>query len=330
MTATNQMLLIRLFAAFATLLIATISGNANDSINSPTPFPNLPVTNQNGQTSLFYDDKIKGKIVVISFIFTSCTDICPLTTARMSQVEDRLGSRMGHDVHFLSLTVDPENDTPAKLKSFSDAFGAGPGWQFLTAKPEDMRKINAALGERSKKLYDHRNEVVIGNDQTGEWTRNSLFNDIERVIFDIDFMDPKVRSTPRVVPHNVAADTGYTLPAEPGQALFKKLCTGCHTIGVGDRVGPDLRGVTQRRSQEWLIQIMTKPDELRKINDPEAMQLVARFPAVRMPRLGLSEVDAKDVMAFLSGRTRILEEANEREMGNGNDGHDHHNHRTHK
>src|SRR5690242_7937282 len=113
-------------------------------------FPNVPVVTQDGERLMFYDDLVKGKIVVFSFIFTSCTDICPLTTARMSQVEDKLGDLVGREIFFYSMTVDPENDTPEKLKSFSKAFGAGPGWRFLTGKPEDVRAINYALGDRSK------------------------------------------------------------------------------------------------------------------------------------------------------------------------------------
>jgi len=311
------------------LLLACLSPAHSESKGNPNSgrFPNLPVQNQNGETSLFYDDKIKGKIVVISFIFTRCTDICPLTTARMSQVEERLGNRVGRDVFFLSLTVDPENDDPDKLKKFSEAFGAGPGWQFITAKPADMRAINASLGERSKNLYDHRNEVIIGNDATGEWTRNSLFNDIERILLDIEFMDPIVRATPRVVPNNVASETGYPLPDEPGHALFKKLCAGCHTIGVGDRVGPDLRGVTLNRSKEWLVSFMMRPDEMRRAQDPQAMELVKKFPTVRMPKLALSETDAHDLIQFLDGRTRMLESASEKEKNTGHAGHhEHHGH----
>src|SRR5215472_16994072 len=70
--------------------------------------PNLPVITQDGKTLRFYDDLVKGKIVIISFIYTSCTDICPLTTARMAQLEEKLGEVVGRDVFILSMSVDPE------------------------------------------------------------------------------------------------------------------------------------------------------------------------------------------------------------------------------
>src|SRR5215471_21361349 len=114
-------------------------------------FPNLPVITQDGKTLKLYDDVIKGKIVLISFIYTNCPDICPLTTARLAQVEEKLGDIVGRDIFLVSLTVDPERDTPERLKSFATAFGAGPGWLFLTGKPEDIRTINANLGDRSRK-----------------------------------------------------------------------------------------------------------------------------------------------------------------------------------
>src|SRR5215831_17160502 len=84
-------------------------------------FPNLPVVTQDGRTLRFYDDVIKGKIVVIDFIYTSCPDICGLTTARLSQAEEKLGDMVGRDLFFISLTVDPEHDTPDRLKAFAEA-----------------------------------------------------------------------------------------------------------------------------------------------------------------------------------------------------------------
>jgi protein SCO1 len=127
-------------------------------------FPNLPVVTQDGKTARFYDDLLKGKLVVINFIYTSCQDICPVATARLAQVEDKLGDRMGRDFFFISMTVDPERDTPERLKEYAQAFGAGPGWSFVTGKSADIRAINYKLGERSTNLSEHRNEIVLGNE----------------------------------------------------------------------------------------------------------------------------------------------------------------------
>ncbi len=272
-------------------------------------FPNLPVVTQEGKTLKFYDDVIKGKIVLISFMYTTCADICPLTTARIAQLEDKLGEMVGRDIFFVSMTVDPEHDTPENLKAFASAFDAGPGWLFLTGKPEDIRLINSRLGDRSRKLSEHRNEIVLGNDATGEWTRNTVLGDLDRLIMDVRAMDPKWRAEVHEPKFDAASDTGYAVDhLRPGQAMFKKICAPCHTIGVGDRVGPDLRGVTERRPQAWLTRFIRTPDQVLAENDPVALTLAAKFPGVRMPNLRLSETDAADLVSYIDSQTLQLKD----------------------
>jgi protein SCO1 len=270
-------------------------------------FPNLPVVTQDAKTLKFYDDVIKGKIVLINFIYTNCPDLCPLATARLSQVEDKLGDIVGRDLFLVSLTVDPERDTPERLKEFAASFSAGPGWLFLTGEPGDIRSINAKLGNKSTTLSEHRNEIVLGNDATGEWQRNTVFGDLDRLIMDIHAMDPKWRNQVRAPKFDEASNTGYALGLAPGQALFKKLCAPCHTIGVGDRVGPDLRGVTDRRDRGWLENFIRHPDTMRAQRDPDAMALVAKYPGARMPALGLGEIDANDLISYLQSETNRLD-----------------------
>src|SRR6516164_801110 len=107
-------------------------------------FPDLPVVTQDGKTLHFYHDLIKGRIVVVNFIYTSCSELCPIETARLAEVKDKLGDAVGRSIFFISMTVDPEHDTPDMLKAFADAFDAkAPGWQFVTGRPEDIQAINA-------------------------------------------------------------------------------------------------------------------------------------------------------------------------------------------
>jgi len=297
-------------AALAAVAVLSASTTSDAQRRGPEFFPNLPVVNQNGQQLRFYDDLIKDKIVVINFIFTSCTDICPIVTARMTQVEDKLGDVLGRDIHFISMTVDPVNDTPERLKAYSKTFGTGPGWTFVTGKPEDIRAINHRLGERSKVLSEHRNEIVLGNDVTGEWQRDNVLGDLARVTTSIREMDPKFRDQVRAIPANPAMNTGLPMGQQPGQSMYKKVCSGCHTIGVGDRVGPDLRGVTERRDRAWLISYIRNPVAMRAKRDPIAVELVAKFKDVHMPNLGMSEVDADDIISYLSAENAKLVDAN--------------------
>jgi protein SCO1 len=96
----------------ANALWPLIQGGANPappvSLKDPRYFPNLPVVNQDGKTLRFYDDAIKGKIVLINFMFTGCSALCPLTTARLAEVQDKLGGRVGRDIFFYSISLDPQ------------------------------------------------------------------------------------------------------------------------------------------------------------------------------------------------------------------------------
>src|SRR5512142_481988 len=82
--------------------------------------PNVVLTTQDGVTVHFYDDVIKGKSVVIDLIYTSCVESCPLQPARLAQVQNMLGDRVGKDIFFYSITIDPAHDTPKVLKSYQE------------------------------------------------------------------------------------------------------------------------------------------------------------------------------------------------------------------
>jgi protein SCO1 len=273
-------------------------------------FPDVQVVTQDGKTLHFYDDLIKGRIVVVNFIYTSCSELCPIETARLAEVKDRLGDAVGRDIFFISITVDPEHDTPDMLKAYADAFEASaPGWQFLTGKPADINAINAKFGDRSaeRSLSEHRNEILIGNDATGDWQRDSAFGDVDQLVMTIRTMDPKwlgpVGATQSRPPD---ASGYYALSDQPGQALFKKMCAPCHTIGGGDHVGPDLRGVADRRDRAWLIDFIMNPAKVLARKDPDALALAAKFPGVHMPLMGLGETDAADLISYLREQTSHL------------------------
>jgi protein SCO1 len=156
-------------------------------------------------------------------------------------------------------------------------------------------------------LSEHRNEIVIGNDATDEWQRDSVFSDIGRIAMTVRGLDPKWRDQVRPPAQNASANAGLAMSSQPGQVLFKKMCAPCHTIGVGDRVGPDLRGVTTRREKPWLAAFIRNPGQMRAQQDPVALALAAQFPAVRMPALGLAENDAAaDLISYLATETSRL------------------------
>jgi protein SCO1/2 len=268
-------------------------------------FPDVPVVLEDG-TTVRFPDLLKGKLVVISFFYTNCPDLCPLTTARLARIKDELGDAVGRDVFFLSLSVDPAHDTPELVKAYAEAFDAGPGWHFVTGRPEDMTAITYKLGDRSQEqgLNGHRNEILITYEPSGEWARSSALGELDSVVTAIHDMDPTWRAQVHLPTAQATGDRAYMVStARPGQALFTKLCAACHTVGGGDRVGPDLRGVTARREHDWLTTFIANPIKMLAKKDPAALELAQRFPGVRMPFLGLSPGDIADLIAYLDSET---------------------------
>jgi protein SCO1/2 len=275
-------------------------------------FPNTPVIDETGRTLSFYDDVLRGRIVVISFVYTSCRDLCPINTARLAAVANELRDVMGKSVFFVSISVDPQNDTPERLKAFKDAFYDGPGWTFLTGEDAILREIGSKLGNDSNVPSQHRNEIILGNEATSDWARNTPFGEIGMLASTIRDLDPQWREQERIPSAQYLKTEEFAhlqLSDQQGQVLFQKMCAPCHTVGVGDRVGPDLMGVTERRSEDWLVDFIRDPEALRRIGDPQAAELMARFPGARMPSFGLTEVDARDLISFLKDRTETVLQA---------------------
>jgi protein SCO1/2 len=297
------------------------------SLNSPAAagesrwgkgyLPNNPVVTQEGKTLSFYDDVLKGKIVVLSFIYTTCRDICPVVTARLSQLEEKLGDVVGRDIFFVSVSIDPENDTPEKLKEYAEAFSAGPSWLFLTGKPADMEAIRYKLGERRAKISQHRNEILLYNDATGDWERSSVFGDLNTLAVTVRAMDPVWRNRRPDSPKPSAAGPGQGTAAAsgtgaasiglPGEALFIKTCASCHSIGRGDKVGPDLVNLMSRRDRTWVSGFIADPERSLSQDTPVARELNAKYQTVRMPNLGLADVDVSDVIAYIEAKTYAVE-----------------------
>jgi len=133
--------------------------------------PEVEVLDQDGNALHFYSDLIKGKTVAINFIFTNCTTICPPLAATFARVQKEMGDKVGKDVHFISISVDPLTDTPERLKAWGAKFKAGPGWTFVTGNKEQIDNLLYALGVSVSRREDHSPTVIVGNDLKGIWTR---------------------------------------------------------------------------------------------------------------------------------------------------------------
>jgi len=134
-------------------------------------FTDLPLVDQDGREVRFYTDVLKGRTVVISFIFTNCMDVCPLLMANLSEVKTRLGGKMGREVHFVSISVDPEDDTPEELKKYAERWDAGPGWTFLTGRKDRIDWVTYKLGQYTSDFEEHSTLLLLGDVKTGRWMK---------------------------------------------------------------------------------------------------------------------------------------------------------------
>lgn len=108
--------------------------------------PNVEVVTHEGERVRFFDDLIKDRKVAINVMYTHCEGICPPATRNLVEVQKMLGDRMGRDIFFYSISLKPQEDTPAVLADYAERNRVGPGWQFLTGAPEDIERLRVALG----------------------------------------------------------------------------------------------------------------------------------------------------------------------------------------
>jgi protein SCO1/2 len=168
---------------FAILLVLVFAGAASAQQPATTPtsnggenaaakyFTDIQLVNQNGEKMRFYSDLLQGKTVIINSFFATCQGNCLPITRNLEKVQEALGDRLGKDARIISISVDPEVDTPTELKAFSKKFHARPGWYFLTGSKEDVDFVLKKLGQFVENKNDHFNIVIIGNDRTGLWKK---------------------------------------------------------------------------------------------------------------------------------------------------------------
>jgi cytochrome oxidase Cu insertion factor (SCO1/SenC/PrrC family) len=134
-------------------------------------FPNLTLLTQENKSVQFYNDLLKGKVVLINFMFTTCKGVCSPMTANLAKVQRYLGERVGREINMISISVDPETDTTAVLKHYAETFKAQPGWYFLTGKKENVDWVLYKLGGYVENKSEHSSVLILGNEATGEWMK---------------------------------------------------------------------------------------------------------------------------------------------------------------
>jgi cytochrome oxidase Cu insertion factor (SCO1/SenC/PrrC family) len=325
MSAISRLKHLPILGGVAALLVATAlilwagngkaaSDNGND-IWGASWFPNAVLTDQDGKQYKFYDDLIKNKVVSVNFIFTSCTASCGLETARLREVQQLLGERVGKDVFFYSISIDPLNDTPKELKAYAARYNAGPGWKFLTGKPADIELIQRKLGlfddmDKGQPLSQHNLDSMIGNQGTGRWMKSSPFESPQVTAAQLGSWLHNYRVADTRTDNDYANAPTRLRTMTSGESLFRSRCASCHTIR-GDKavdarhIGPDLQGVLQRRPLAWVGRWIQEPDKMLAEKDPQAVALFAQYKGVVMPNMHLNKDEIDHLLDFI-GEESVL------------------------
>lgn len=148
--------------------------------------PDADLVTQDGDAVRLASDVIGDRIVVVDFIYTTCTTVCPVLSAVLSQVQAKLGDRLGSDVLLVSITVDPNRDTPARLKAYSGKLGAREGWTWLTGDKTVVDGVLKAFGAYTPNFEDHPSMIVVGDGASGEWGRFLGFPAASQILTRID------------------------------------------------------------------------------------------------------------------------------------------------
>ena len=171
------------FRAFITLIGFIFAGSlyAQDQ-PAPValPVPDIKVVNQDGRHVRFNSQVVDGRIAIVTGFFTNCSSMCPFTQEKLAQVAKLLGPRLGKDVVIVSVSVDAENDTPARMKEWGEKFHIGPGWTLLSGNRAEVDTLLKSLGLFVELRQRHQSALMIGSAATG-WVRISSWTPSEKL-----------------------------------------------------------------------------------------------------------------------------------------------------
>src|ERR1051325_8734281 len=142
--------------------------------------PDIEVVNQDGQHMRFNSQVIEGRIAIVTGFFTTCSSMCPITQEKLSQVAKLLGPRLGKDVVIVAVSVDAENDTPARMKDWAEKFHIGRGWTLLSGNRTQVDTLLKSLGLFVELRQRHQSALMIGSAATG-WVRVSSWMASEKL-----------------------------------------------------------------------------------------------------------------------------------------------------
>ena len=148
--------------------------------------PDTVLITQHGEQRRLDSDIVAGRIVIIDFVYTTCTTVCPVLSAILSQVQGQLDGRVGTEVLLVSISVDPVRDTPARLKAYADKMRAGDGWVWSTGDKQAVDGVLEQLGAYSPNFEDHPAVVLVGDAESGDWARYLGFPSASQIVAKVN------------------------------------------------------------------------------------------------------------------------------------------------
>ena len=155
---------------------------------SASRFPDVMLTTHEGRDVRFYQDLMRGKVVLINFMHSNCTDSCPAFTANLARVQRLFGDRVGRDVFMYSISLDPERDSPQVLRDYAETYSVQPGWTFLTGSASDITTLRHRLGLRDQSpaidsdKVQHIGVMLYGNERLDRWAACPVLSDPREIV----------------------------------------------------------------------------------------------------------------------------------------------------
>ena len=132
--------------------------------------PDIQLIRDDGKRVSLLEEMNDGRAVVVNFIFTTCSSFCPLSSQTLAQFQRALGADQER-IHFMSISIDPEQDTPARLRAYARKFGAGPSWQHYTGTLAASLAAQRAFGAYRGDKMSHTPLTLMRAGHGKTWTR---------------------------------------------------------------------------------------------------------------------------------------------------------------
>lgn len=171
----KQRIIVSLICTAAIILSLASSSTAVAELRykrstSTYDIPSVTLVTQDGAKVNLKKYLASDKPVMVDFVFTTCTTICPVLSACFSNIQRKLGPEAAN-VRLVSISIDPDNDTPRKMKEYLSRYDVKPGWDFLTGSKDDIRKVTAAFNAIVDDKMSHLSLIFLWSPAEGKWIR---------------------------------------------------------------------------------------------------------------------------------------------------------------